>query len=158
MSEREHLGSPARRQNNDQIRRSMQQDKFRRFAHATTEAVGSIWAFLLAVGALALWAGLGPVFRYSDSWQLVVNTATTIVTFLMVFLIQYTQNRDSRVTQLKLDELIRAVSAARTELVNMEELSDEQLDQLQAEFERLKSRALRGLDRIAESRGRSTPR
>ena len=133
----------------------MQHDSYRRFAHATAEVVGSIWAFLLAVAALLIWAAVGPLFHYSDSWQLVINTGTTIVTFLMVFLIQYTQNRDARVMQLKLDELIRAIGPARTELVNMEELSDEQLDQLQAEFERLKTRALRGLDRIAESRHKS---
>ena len=131
----------------------MQHDSFRKFAHSTTEAVGSIWAFLLAVSVIALWAAFGPLFHYSDTWQLVINTGTTIVTFLMVFLIQYTQNRDARVIHLKLDELIRAIGAARTELVDMEHLSDEELDHLQHEFERLKDRAAHGLDRIAASRG-----
>ncbi len=136
----------------------MPRDSFRKFAQLSTEAVGSLWAFWLALAIIIVWAALGPLFHYSDTWQLVINTGTTIITFLVVFLIQYTQNRDARVIHLKLDELIRAVSAARTELVNMEEMSDQELDSLQHEFEYLKLRAVRGLDRIAESRGKTGTR
>ena len=90
---------------------------------------------------MALWALVGPSFHYSDTWQLTINTGTTIVTFLMVFLIQNTQNRDAQVMQLKLDELIRAVEAARNELVDMEDLSDEDLRRLQRQFESLRKSA-----------------
>jgi low affinity Fe/Cu permease len=110
---------------------------FRRFATKASEVTGSPWAFLAAVLFIIIWAALGPHYLYSDTWQMVVNTATTIVTFLMIFLLQNTQNRDSMATQLKLDELIRAVEAARTELVNLEELPDEALHQLKEQFERL---------------------
>jgi low affinity Fe/Cu permease len=110
---------------------------FRRFAHGTAAAVGTPWAFFLALSAVVVWALTGPSFGYSDSWQLVINTGTTIVTFLMVFLIQNTQNREARVTQLKLDELIRAVKEARNRLVAMEEMSDEELKRLEREFHQL---------------------
>jgi len=105
--------------------------------------VGSAWAFGLALLTIIGWAVTGPVFHYSNTWQLVINTATTIVTFLMVFLIQNTQNRDTRAVHLKLDELLRAVQGARTSLVNLETLSDDELDRLQKEFERVRGRALR---------------
>ena len=129
-------------------------DFFRRFARAVATVMGSPWAFLVAVSIVAVWAVTGPMFDYSDSWQLFINTGTTIVTFLMVFLIQNTQNRDARVTQLKLDELIRAVTTARTRLVAMEEMTDEELEKLQAEFHRLHAEASqlrqrRGADRRA---------
>jgi len=101
-------------------------------------AAGSPWAFLLAGAGIVAWAMTGPWFHYSDTWQLVINTVTTIVTFLMVFLIQNTQNRDTKALHLKLDELLRAVEGARTSLVNLENLSDEDLENLQKEFERLK--------------------
>ena len=114
---------------------------FRRFAVAISHAVGSPWAFALALLLVVLWALTGPAFHYSDAWQLTINTGTTIVTFLMVFLIQHTQNRDAQVTQLKLDELIRAVSAARDELVDMEDLSDEELRRLKVQFEKLRTAA-----------------
>ena len=114
---------------------------FRRFARATALAAGSPWAFMLAVGAIVAWSVSGPIWRYSDTWQLTINTGTTIVTFLMVFLIQNTQNRDARVTQLKLDELIRAVGEARTGLVAMEEMSDDELERLEAQFHQLHQRA-----------------
>ncbi len=112
-------------------------DAFRRFAHYSSEKVGSPYAFLLAVGVVVAWVLTGPVFGYSDTWQLIINTATTIVTFLMVFLIQNAQNRDSRAVHLKLDELIRAVHGARNELVDLEELADEELERLQQEFKAL---------------------
>jgi low affinity Fe/Cu permease len=110
---------------------------FRLVAESTARAVGSPWAFAVATLVIVGWACLGPVFHFSDTWQLVVNTATTIVTFLMVFLIQNTQNRDSRAIHLKLDELLRGVQGARTGLVNLESLTDEELDRLQKEFEDL---------------------
>ena len=102
-----------------------------------SQAVGSPWAFFFACFVIIGWATLGPVFRYSDTWQLVINTGTTIVTFLIVFLIQNTQNRDTRAMQLKLDELIRALKGARNELVDLEEMSDEELYKLQHEFQRV---------------------
>jgi low affinity Fe/Cu permease len=106
-------------------------------AQATSGAMGSPWSFLLALGVVLIWAVTGPIFHFSDTWQLVINTGTTIITFLMVFLIQNTQNRDARALHLKLDELIRAGKGARNKLVNLEELTDEELDQLQQQFERL---------------------
>jgi len=116
-------------------------DGFRRLSQRTALAVGRPEAFLLAVLTVATWAIVGPIFHYSDTWQLTINTGTTIVTFLMVFLIQNTQNRDAQVMQLKLDELIRAVEAARNELVDMEDLSDEDLRRLQRQFEALRKSA-----------------
>ncbi|HWP40092.1 MAG TPA: low affinity iron permease family protein [Tepidisphaeraceae bacterium] len=115
---------------------------FRWFAHWASERVGSPGAFTVAVGVVLLWAISGPIFGFSDTWQLVINTGTTIVTFLMVFLIQNTQNRDAKAMQLKLDELIRSVSGARDQLVDLENLSDEQLEQLQRQFQRLRERAV----------------
>jgi len=112
-------------------------DLFRRFAHRTSEIVGSAWAFLIAVATIVSWAASGPMFQFSDTWQLVINTGTTIVTFLMVFLIQNTQNRDAKAIHLKLDELIRANRNARDELVDVEDMSDEDLSRLQEEFRQL---------------------
>lgn len=117
------------------------QERFRFCAHWVAETVGSRWAFVLACLTIVLWGAVGPAFHFSDTWQLVINTATTIVTFLMVFLIQSTQNRDTKAIHLKLDELLRGVRGARTSLINLESLSDEDLEQLQGEFERLKRRA-----------------
>lgn len=114
---------------------------FHRIAQSVSLAVGSPMAFLGAFLVIVVWALTGAAFHYSDTWQLVINTGTTIVTFLMVFLIQNTQNRDARVMHLKLDELIRAVARARDELVDMEELSDEELERLQHEFKRLHEHA-----------------
>jgi low affinity Fe/Cu permease len=114
---------------------------FRQFAHRTSTAAGEPWAFTLAVAVVLVGAVSGPVFGYSDTWQLTINTGTTIITFLMVFVIQNTQNRDSQVVQLKLDELIRAVEHARNELVDMEDLSDEELHRLQRQFELVRKSA-----------------
>ena len=111
---------------------------FRLCSQWIASAVGSPFAFLLAVLTVVGWALTGPLFHYSDTWQLVINTGTTIVTFLMVFLIQNTQNRDTKALHLKLDELLRGVQGARTSFVNLENLSDEDLDRLQNEFERIK--------------------
>jgi low affinity Fe/Cu permease len=110
---------------------------FRQFAQKTAQIVGSSWSFILAVIIILVWAITGPMFHYSDTWQLVINTGTTIITFLMVFLIQNTQNRDAKAIHLKLDELLKGVKGARTGLVNLEQLSDDDLEKLQKEFERL---------------------
>lgn len=117
--------------------------RFRACSQWISIAAGSPAAFLLACLCIIVWAVLGPLFHFSDTWQLVINTATTIITFLMVFLIQNTQNRDTRALHLKLDELLRGVEGARTNLVNLESLSDEELDLLQREFERLASRKVK---------------
>jgi low affinity Fe/Cu permease len=111
--------------------------RFRHFAVRTSDLVGSWRAFHLALLLLVVWAVLGPMFDFSDTWQLWINTVTTIVTFLMVFLIQYTQNRDAQAMHLKLDELLRAVSGAHVELANLKDLSDEELKRLELAFERL---------------------
>ena len=116
--------------------------RFRFCAQWISQAVGSPWAFVLAFLSIVIWGVTGPAFHYSDTWQLVINTSTTIVTFLMVFLIQNTQNRDTKAVHLKLDELLRALKGARTSLVNLESLSDEELDQLQKEFERVRGHAI----------------
>src|ERR1041384_939304 len=110
---------------------------FRKFAQITSRVVGSSWSFIFAVLIILVWAITGPMFHYSDTWQLVINTGTTMITCLMVFLIQNTQNRDATAIHLKLDELIKGVTGARTGLVNLEQLSDEELERLQKEFERL---------------------
>jgi len=114
---------------------------FRKFAFKVSKLVGSPWMFVSALAVIALWAISGPLFRFSDTWQLAVNTGTTIITFLMVFLIQNSQNRDAEAIQLKLDELIRAMAKARTSLVDLEELSDEELGRLHEEFRKLRERA-----------------
>ena len=113
-------------------------EAFRHFAHRVSHVVGTPWAFILALFVVVGWACLGPLFGFSDTWQLVINTGTTIVTFLMVFLIQATQNRDARAIHLKLDELIR-ITKARNKFADLEDASDEELDALQAEFEALRN-------------------
>ncbi len=110
---------------------------FRIIANRVSTVAGSPYAFLGAVAVVTVWAFTGPTFGYSDTWQLVINTGTTIVTFLMVFLIQNTQNRDSKAMQLKLDELIRAGGKARDTFVDLEDLTDEELSEIDAEFKRL---------------------
>ena len=115
---------------------------FRRFAHRTADVVGSPWAFLFAIVVVVVWAACGPAFDYSDTWQLVINTGTTILTFLMVFLIQNTQNRDSEAMQLKLDELIRATHGCHNTVLDIEELSEEELDELKGEYAALAKNAV----------------
>src|SRR5581483_10574812 len=112
-------------------------EAFRHMAAAASEAAGSPWMFLGAVVIILAWAVSGPLFHFSDTWQLVINTGTTIVTFLMIFLVQNTQNRDAKAIHLKLDELLRASRDARTGLVNLEALSDEELASLQNQFEHM---------------------
>jgi low affinity Fe/Cu permease len=116
-------------------------DAFRLFAHRSAIMLGSAWAFTGAVFVIVVWLLTGPTFHFSDTWQLIINTATTIITFLMVFLIQNTQNRDAKAVHLKLDELIRAVKDARNELVDLENLSDEELKKLEEQFQRMRKRA-----------------
>ena len=127
-------------------------DLFRRFAHATARAVGSVWAFFLAMLIIVVWAVTGPIFGFSDTWQLIINTGTTIVTFLMVFLIQATQNRDSREIHLKLDELLRSISKARTGMADLDELSDKELDSLLQEFHH--ARKKKGMAALVETKRR----
>jgi low affinity Fe/Cu permease len=114
-------------------------DSFGRFAASASGWLGSRWAFAGAALVIVVWAALGPIFHYSDTWQLVINTGTTIVTFLMVFLIQNTQNRDARAINLKLNELIRAIDKARDQMIDIENLSDLELDELQAKYEKIKA-------------------
>jgi len=119
---------------------------FRKLALKTAQVVGSGPTFLAAVAITILWLGTGPYFHFSNTWQLVINTTTSVATFLIVFLIQNTQNRDTAVIQMKLDELIRAIKTARTELVQMEGLTDEQLESLRDEFRTVRERAATGLE------------
>ncbi|HEY7127421.1 MAG TPA: low affinity iron permease family protein [Ktedonobacterales bacterium] len=112
-------------------------DFFHKFSTKIAFVVGTPWAFLVALVGVLAWAISGPLFGFSDTWQLVINTSTTILTFLIVFLIQNTQNRDAKALHLKLDELLRAVEGARTGLVDLEDMTDEELAKLQKEFERL---------------------
>ena len=116
---------------------------FSKLAHRTSQTMGSAKAFFIAVVVVLVWAMTGPLFDFSNTWQLVINTGTTIFTFLMVILIQHTQNHDSRALHLKLDELIRAVKPARNSLVDLEAMTDDELDMLQAEFRRIRERAER---------------
>ncbi len=134
-------------------------ETFRTISQRTSATTGSPWGFGVAVGVVLVWACTGPLFDFSDTWQLVINTGTTIVTFLMVFLIQGAQNRDSRAMHLKLDELLRAVTEARTSMVDLEALTDQELDRLQSEFSALRAHAdeeaarrMAGVDRRAVGR------
>ena len=113
---------------------------FRRVADATASVVGSPWTFVASVALTALWLLLGPVFNFSDTWQLTMNTAASQLTFLIAFLLQNTQNRDTRALQLKLDELIPGTAGARPQLINLEEFDDEQLEALKRQFERIRER------------------
>ena len=122
-----------------QIAKETRGDAFGKFATAASGWLGSKWAFLAAILVIVVWAATGSLFHYSDTWQLVINTGTTIVTFLMVFLIQNTQNRDARAINLKLNELIHAIDAAGDQMMDIEKLSDEELDVLQARYETIRA-------------------
>jgi low affinity Fe/Cu permease len=124
---------------------------FARFALRVSETAGTPHAFVAALAVIVLWAVTGPVFGWSDSWQLVVNTGTTIVTFLMVFLVQTTQNRESRALHLKLDELIRSQGKARNIFAALEDATDEELAEFEAEFRKIRARA------GARARGKPAP-
>jgi low affinity Fe/Cu permease len=120
-------------------------DLFSTVSGWTIRITGGRWGFMTALGAVLIWAVSGPFFHFSENWQLVINTGTTIVTFLMVFLIQNAQNRESKALHLKLDELIMGVNHARNELIDIERLSDEQLDALAARYHREAERHLHKL-------------
>jgi low affinity Fe/Cu permease len=134
--------SPRQTQNGKHVR-----DRFAEAARFVSDVVGSVWSFVIALMIVIIWACTGPMFRYSDTWQLVINTGTTIVTFLMVFLIQSTQNRDAKAVHLKLDELIRAIHGARNHLVDLEHLSEDELEELAEEFAALNQRACQEVQR-----------
>ena len=111
---------------------------FQSFATRASYVVGTRWAFLAAMVVILGWTACGPYFHYSDTWQLVINTATTIITFVMVFLIQNTQNRDAKAIHLKLDEIIHAIQAAHNEMIDIEKLPDDQLQDLARHYERIR--------------------
>jgi low affinity Fe/Cu permease len=125
-------------------------DAFHVFARQSSNVLGTAWSFIIAIAIIITWAITGPMFHFSDTWQLIINTGTTIVTFLMVFLIQNTQNRDAKAVHLKLDELIRAVKGARNALVDLEKLSDDELKKLEEEFERIHKHANRAASAVSE--------
>jgi low affinity Fe/Cu permease len=112
--------------------------KFARISARTSQLVGTSWMFLVALAGILIWGLTGPMFHFSDTWQLIVNTATTIITFLMVFLIQNTQNRDARAIHLKLDEIIRSIRHAHNDMIDIEKLSDEELEELTKHYERIR--------------------
>lgn len=116
-------------------------DGFRKFSISASNALGSPWVFVVNLLLILVWLGTGPMAHFSDTWQLVVNTATTVITYLAVFLIQNTQNRDAKAVHLKLDELISSIAGARNRLVDLENLSDEEIEELKAQFKELKRRA-----------------
>jgi low affinity Fe/Cu permease len=139
-------------------------DAFRIFARRSSLVLGSAWAFATAILIILIWGLAGPMFHYSDTWQLIINTGTTIVTFLMVFLIQNTQNRDAKAVHLKLDEVIRALKGARNELIDLEKLADEDLTNLEKQFELVRKKAERngnnsdGKTRVNRAEGASKGR
>ena len=129
---------------------------FTRFAKGTSRAVGQPAAFAIATGALLIWAISGPLFGFSDKWQLVINTGTTIVTFLMVFLIQNTQNRDAEAIHVKLDELIRSHKTAHNALLDLEDLEEEELDRIRSSYEELAAKARGEIKRRKPARTKKT--
>lgn len=136
------------------VKKEVVGDTFGRFAAKTSVVLGSKWAFLIAILIIIAWAASGRLFHFSDTWQLVINTGTTIITFLMVFLIQNTQNRDSKAINLKLDELIHAIDAAGNEMLDIESLSDEELSELQKRYEKIReecvARGSRSREQVAQ--------
>jgi len=126
---------------------------FTRFAKWASRATGKPSTFIGAAAIIVLWALSGPIFDFSDTWQLVINTGTTIITFLMVFLIQNTQNRDTEAMQIKLDELIRAVDSAQNTMLDLEEMDESELDRLRAEYEELAQKAR---NKLENSRAKKT--
>ena len=125
-------------------------DVFHVFARRSSQVLGSAWSFIIAIFVILAWGITGPTFHFSDTWQLIINTGTTIVTFLMVFLIQNTQNRDAKAVHLKLDELIRAVKGARNHLVDVEKLSEDELRKLEEQFTKLRESAENRTNRVSE--------
>src|SRR6202008_2167914 len=127
-------------------KRSKLSELLEKFSHQATKATGTSTAFIMALLVIVVWAITGPIFHYSDTWQLVINTGTTIVTFLMVFLIQRAQNKDALAVQLKLDELVAAIDGASNRLISVEDLSEEDLKVLRIHFQRLADMARRDED------------
>src|SRR5205085_4529201 len=132
-------------------------DWFGHFSNACSSLVGSRWAFTAALAIIVGWAVSGPFYHYSDTWQLVINTGTTIVTFVMVFLIQHTQNRDAKAVNLKLNEIILALKRAKNELIDAEKLSDEELEELEKKYAHLRSLAERRRQTRARNTSEQTP-
>lgn len=128
--------------------------RFARFAQVVSRAAGRPLTFLLAAASVVVWAASGPLFGFSSTWQLVINTGTTIVTFLMVFLMQNTQNRDTEALQVKLDELIRVTEGAHTALLDLEELEDKDLERIRAEYTRIARKARAALKQGKDDTGR----
>jgi low affinity Fe/Cu permease len=128
--------------------------RFNRLADRVADAAGTSWTFFLAAGVVLIWLVSGPLFHFSDTWQLVINTATTIVTFLMTFLIQATQNRDARAMHLKLDELIRAHEGARNYFADLEEATEEELTAWHEKFKELRAEGLQHRDALREANRR----
>jgi low affinity Fe/Cu permease len=120
--------------------------------------MGTPGAFIIALAIILVWAATGPIFHYSDTWQLIINTGTTVITFLMVFVIQNTQNRDSRAMHLKLDELIRANKAARNQLLNLEEMSDQELEELHRDFCQLQQQYVEQANMVRDHRAKRRSR
>ena len=129
---------------------------FTRFAKWAARATGKPATFIGAVFIIILWAVTGPIFDFSDTWQLVINTSTTIITFLMVFLIQNTQNRDTEAMQIKLDELIRAVETAQNTMMDLEELDETELDEIRAKYEKLAEKARKKLQSTNSKKAKET--
>lgn len=125
----------------------MMNEAFRKLATVVSKATSSVWAFFLALSAILFWVITGPIFNYSDTWQLFINTSTTIVTFLMVFIIQNTQNRDTRAMHLKLDELIKALKGASLKMVDVENLPDVEIEKLLEDFKHKSNRYTDELER-----------
>jgi len=125
-------------------RKQAQGDAFGKFAAGAASWLGSKWAFVGAIVIITVWALTGPIFHYSDTWQLVINTGTTIITFLMVFIIQNTQNRDAHANNLKLDELIHAIPPAKNQMMDIEKLSDEELNAIHERYSQLKAECVDG--------------
>lgn len=130
---------------------------FNKIAKRTAYATGTPWTFIAAVAVVMTWAVTGPLFGFNDTWQLVINTGTTIITFLMVFLIQHTQNADTAAMQIKLDELIRVTARANNELLDLEELDEARLEEIRKEYEQLARKAGDALSRVRGETGSAGP-
>src|SRR5262245_20860934 len=144
--------SPARNKGTKKPEANSEKLSFSKIAQHASWLLGKSGAFAAACGIILLWAAAGPVFGYSDTWQLVVNTGTTIITFLMVFLVQNTQNRDARALHLKLDELLRSVKPARNKLIDLENCSDEEIEQIARQFQALREREKRSVKAASPSK------
>jgi low affinity Fe/Cu permease len=139
MFRKERVTDKHPQEQNEQSRKT--RDWFGHFSNTCSSLVGSRWAFIAALAIILVWAVSGPFYHYSDTWQLVINTGTTIVTFIMVFLIQNTQNRDAKAINLKLNEIIRSIGKAQNDLIDIEKLSDAELDRLTEQYERIRQHA-----------------